>query len=184
MNQRILAVDDEGDMLRLMDRIIRGKTDYQFETCNNPMDVPSLLEQERYDLIISDLKMPGMDGLDILRWLKEHDRRELTIIITAYGSFDTALEAIQQGAFNFIIKPFKKDYLLEAVHRAMEHQAARGQAQQYRELMAERPFGAALERFKREYILHALRSNGTDPSELARETGVDEGWIRGMVDGE
>ncbi|MBD3166047.1 response regulator [bacterium] len=184
MTQRILAVDDEGDMLRLMERIVRGKTSYEFDSCNNPMDVPELLAEKEYDLVITDLKMPGMDGLDILRHIREEERQEIVIVITAYGSLDSALEAIQLGAFNFITKPFKKDYLLDTIHRAMEHQKASRTAQRFRDLLQTRPFDDALASFKHEYISHALRSTQTDPGQLARDTGLSEELIRRVKEDE
>ena len=70
MTQKILAVDDELHMLKLLERIITDKTPYRVETLNNSLELPAFLENKEFDLIITDLKMPGLDGLDILKFIK------------------------------------------------------------------------------------------------------------------
>ena len=89
MKQTILAVDDEPHMLKLMERIVTEKTPYQITTTSNSLEVPEILEKSEFDLIIMDLKMPGMDGLDLLRLVKEKERFEEVVIITAFGSLET-----------------------------------------------------------------------------------------------
>jgi DNA-binding NtrC family response regulator len=76
MAQRILAIDDEPDLLRLLERIIREKTPYDIEITGNPLEVPGLLEGKVFDVVITDLKMPGMDGLDILKYNEEPRRKQ------------------------------------------------------------------------------------------------------------
>ena len=70
MKQSVLVIDDEISMLKLLERIITEKTPYQVETTNNSLEVPKILEKKQYDIIITDLKMPGIDGMDILRLVK------------------------------------------------------------------------------------------------------------------
>ena len=81
MKQRILAIDDEIHMLKLLERIITEKTPYQIQTTNNALELPGILQHDEFDVIITDLKMPGMDGLDVLRLVKQQGRREEVIII-------------------------------------------------------------------------------------------------------
>jgi two-component system response regulator PilR (NtrC family) len=102
MTQRILAVDDELHMLTLLERIITEKTPYQIVTTNNALEVPALLEKSQFDLIITDLKMPGLDGMDILRLVREQGRPEEVIIITAFGSLESAIEALSRKVFDYI----------------------------------------------------------------------------------
>ena len=71
MGQRILVVDDELDMLMLLQMIIEDNTDYAVETTNNPSEALKLLSQKCYDLVISDLKMPGMDGLELFGEMRQ-----------------------------------------------------------------------------------------------------------------
>ena len=116
---RILAVDDEPDMLTLIKMIIEGYSDHQVTTTNNPMEVAELLTKERFDLIITDLKMPGMDGMELLELAKKHDKDALILMVTAFGSLESAEEAVAKGAFDYISKPFRKEQLLLAIDKAM-----------------------------------------------------------------
>ena len=115
----ILAVDDEPDMLTLIKMIIEGYSDHQVSTTNNPMEVAELLTKERFDLIITDLKMPGMDGMELLELAKKYDKDALILMVTAFGSLESAEEAVAKGAFDYISKPFRKEQLLLAIGKAM-----------------------------------------------------------------
>jgi len=115
----ILAVDDEPDMLSLVKMIIEGYSDHQVTTTNNPMEVAELLTKEPFDLIITDLKMPGMDGMELLELAKKHDKDALILMVTAFGSLESAEEAVAKGAFDYISKPFRKETLLLAIDKAM-----------------------------------------------------------------
>jgi DNA-binding NtrC family response regulator len=115
----ILAVDDEPDMLTLIKMIIEGYSDHQVTTTNNPMEVAELLSKERFDLIITDLKMPGMDGMELLELAKKYDNEVMILMVTAFGSLESAEEAVTKGAFDYISKPFRKEQLLLSVDKAM-----------------------------------------------------------------
>jgi DNA-binding NtrC family response regulator len=116
---RILAVDDELDMLTLIKMIVEGYSKHQVTTTNNPMEVVELLTREIFDLIITDLKMPGMDGMELLELAKKHDKEILILMVTAFGSLASAEEAVSKGAFDYISKPFRKEQLLIAIDKAM-----------------------------------------------------------------
>ena len=116
---RILAVDDELDMLALLKMIIEGYSDHQVTATNNPLEAAEFLEKETFDLILTDLKMPGMDGMELLALAKERDTDALVMVITAYGSLESAEEAMAKGAFDFITKPFRKEQILLAIDKAM-----------------------------------------------------------------
>ena len=120
MPSRILIVDDEPNMLRLLQAIITGKTDYQVVTTNNPLEVSKLLETENFDLVITDLKMPLLDGMDLIDLIKAKDPLIPIIMITAYGTIDTAEEAIRRGAYDYITKPFRQEAILITLKRALE----------------------------------------------------------------
>ena len=111
MPERILVVDDEPNMLRLLKTILMDKTGYEVTTTNNPLEVSKLLQEEPYDLVVSDLKMPLVDGIDLIDIIKKISPDLPIIIITAYGTIETAEEAIQKGAYDFITKPFRKEAL-------------------------------------------------------------------------
>ncbi len=120
MAERILVIDDELDMLTLLRMIIEDNTDYAVQTTNNPSEGLKMLTEDDYDLVITDLKMPGMDGLELQEELTEIKPEIPLIIVTAYGSLETADEAMKKGVADFITKPFRKDSILFTIKRVLE----------------------------------------------------------------
>jgi DNA-binding NtrC family response regulator len=120
MPEKILAVDDEPDMLKLLSMIIREKTPYEITATNNPIEAIELSKQGGFDLVIADLKMPGLDGVELLEGIKSIDEDIPVIIITAYGTIESATEAMHKGAFDFITKPFRKEQILYAIDKALK----------------------------------------------------------------
>ena len=127
MPERILVVDDEPNMLRLLKTILMDKTGYEVSTTNNPLEVSKLLQEDSFDLVITDLKMPLVDGLDLIDIVKKMDASLPIIIITAYGTTETAEEAVQRGAYDFITKPFRKETILITIKRALEWKQLQGE---------------------------------------------------------
>lgn len=119
MAEKILIVDDEPDMLRLLSMIIKEKTPYEVTTTNNPLEALELAKKG-FDLLIADLKMPGLNGIELLESVKRFDEDIPTIIITAYGTVEAAVETMQKGAFDFMTKPFRKEQILFTVERALK----------------------------------------------------------------
>ncbi|OHE55509.1 MAG: histidine kinase [Thermodesulfovibrio sp. RBG_19FT_COMBO_41_18] len=117
---QILIVDDEVDMLALLAMIITEKTNHKATTTNNPLEVPKLIKEGAFDLLIADLKMPGMDGIELIDEVRKIDKSIPILIITAYGSIESAEEAIHKGAYDYITKPFRKEQILIAINRALE----------------------------------------------------------------
>lgn len=120
MPEKLLVVDDEPDMLRLLSMIIKEKTPYEVATTNNPLEVLELVKKGEFDLVIADLKMPGLDGIELLESLKRFDENIPVIIITAYGTVEAAVETINKGAFDFITKPFRKEQILFTIEKALK----------------------------------------------------------------
>jgi DNA-binding NtrC family response regulator len=120
MAEKILIVDDEPDMLKLLSMILKEKTSYEVTTTNNPLEALDLAKKGGFDLVISDLKMPGLDGLELIDALKRVDADIPIIIITAYGTIESATEAIQKGGFDFITKPFRKEQILFTIDKALK----------------------------------------------------------------
>ena len=120
MPERILVVDDEPNMLRLLKTILMDKTGYEVTTTNNPLEVSKILQGDRYHVVISDLKMPLVDGMDLIEIIRKIDQTLPIIISTAYGTIETAEEAVQKGAYDFITKPFRKETILITIRRALE----------------------------------------------------------------
>jgi DNA-binding NtrC family response regulator len=127
MPERILVVDDEPNMLRLLKTILMDKTGYEVTTTNNPLEVSKLLQEGHYDLVVTDLKMPLVDGIDLIGIVKNIEAAMPIIVITAYGTIETAEEAIQKGAYDFITKPFRKETILITIKRALEWKRMQGE---------------------------------------------------------
>jgi DNA-binding NtrC family response regulator len=127
MPERILVVDDEPNMLRLLKTILMDKTGYEVTTTNNPLEVSKLLQESHYDLVVTDLKMPLVDGIDLIGIVKNIEATMPIIVITAYGTIETAEEAIQKGAYDFITKPFRKETILITIKRALEWKRMQGE---------------------------------------------------------
>ncbi len=120
MAEKVLIVDDEPDMLRLLSMIIKEKTPYEVTTTNNPLEALELAKKGKFDLIVADLKMPGLNGIELLESVKRFDEDIPTIIITAYGTVEAAVETMHKGAFDFITKPFRKEQILFTIERALK----------------------------------------------------------------
>jgi DNA-binding NtrC family response regulator len=120
MSEKILIVDDEPDMLKLLSMTIQRKAPYQVTTTNNPVEALELVKGGGFDLIISDLKMPGLDGIELLDAVKRITPDTPVILMTAYGTVESASEAMEKGGFDFITKPFRIDQILFTIDRAIK----------------------------------------------------------------
>ena len=116
--ERVLIVDDEADMLENCQRIL-GRAGYRCLTSKDPREAATILESERPDLLLTDLKMPGMDGLELLRHARQVDPQIPVIILTAFATVESAVAAVKEGAFDYLPKPFSVDQLTLAVDRAL-----------------------------------------------------------------
>ncbi|HEY2151837.1 MAG TPA: sigma-54 dependent transcriptional regulator [Vicinamibacterales bacterium] len=117
---RILVVDDERSMRELLAIVLR-REGYEVLLAENGRAAIALLEREPVDLLISDIKMPDLSGVDVLRAAKKIDRDILGIMITAFASTDTAVEAMRLGACDYISKPFDVDLLKMKVREKIEN---------------------------------------------------------------
>lgn len=181
MKQRLLAVDDEPHMLRLLERIVTEKTRYEITTTSNSLKVPEILGDESFDLIITDLRMPGMDGMDILRYVREENREELVVIITAFGTLESAREALSAGAFDYITKPFRKEEIVQAIGRVMDWQFCRREARRLTAIVDREPYKAALSAFEVEYVRRLRERVGGDVEALAERSGLPREKIRAIL---
>lgn len=112
MKEKILLIDDDRLMRKSVEETLR-RAGYEVTACENGEAGLDALKRDRFNLILSDMKMPGMDGITVLEKAREINNRIPFIIMTAYGSVDTAVEATKKGAFDFIEKPFKSIEELE-----------------------------------------------------------------------
>ena len=121
---RILAVDDERSMRELLSIVMR-REGHEVLLAENGRAAIDLLEREQIDLMISDIKMPDMSGVDVLRAAKKIDRDIIGIMITAFASTETAVEALRMGAYDYVSKPFNVDELKLKVRDALEQRRLR-----------------------------------------------------------
>jgi DNA-binding NtrC family response regulator len=121
-DRRILVVDDEPEMVENCTRLLR-RIGYRVLATTDAERALALLESERPDLLLTDLKMPGVDGMDLLRRARELDPALPVIVVTAFASIESAVAAIKAGAFDYLPKTFSVDQLTVAVERALRQRA-------------------------------------------------------------
>ncbi|MFH1146340.1 MAG: sigma-54 dependent transcriptional regulator [Pseudomonadota bacterium] len=137
MSETILIVDDQADMLELLSRVISERTPYKVLTSSDPLEVTDLLTKTPCELVISDLKMPGLDGLGVLKKVKELDDNTAVIIMTAFGTIETAIDAMRKGAFDYISKPFRKERMLATIEKGLEWHRLRTENKRLRQKLEE-----------------------------------------------
>jgi two-component system, NtrC family, response regulator PilR len=120
---RILIVDDEPTILNLLNKILIGQG-YDAVPASNGEKALELLESGSFDLMVSDINMTPVNGMELLRKAAEKWPDMGVIMLTAYGTVSTAVEAMKEGAFDYITKPFKLDELVLTVQRALEYHNA------------------------------------------------------------
>ncbi len=130
MKQRVLVVEDEEKLRRVVQLQLQSAG---FEVDQAGSAEEGLRSADRADLIITDLKLPGMNGLEFLATLRRQNSRIPVIVITAFGSVETAVEAIKSGAADFVTKPFSLDHLMAVIRKALEMRALREENTRLRE---------------------------------------------------
>ena len=118
--QTILVVDDEPNYRVVLEEILKEEG-FEVFTANSGTEGLPIVQNTDLDLVISDMKMPGMDGIQFLENIKKINRRLPVILITAYAEVEMAVEAMRLGAFTYIAKPFSNEALLAGVNKALEH---------------------------------------------------------------
>ena len=117
--RRILVIDDEAIVRTSCSRTLVPEG-YEVVLAQNGSDGLRFLDEGRFDLVLTDLKMPDMDGIEVLRTIKEKWPQTEVIIITGYQTVETAVRSIKLGAFDYIEKPFTPDTLTAAVGKVFE----------------------------------------------------------------
>lgn len=188
MTDRLLIVDDELDMLVLLKMILKEKTAYEVVTTPNPLEAEQLFRESPFHLVITDLNMPGMDGIELMRVIKNIDSRVPVIIITAYGSIESAIESTKKGAFEFITKPFRKEQILLSIEKALEFRKVQFENIQFEEGEKSEPWPApetfvlpyqqakerVLDQFKQHYVRRLLERHQGNTRLAAEEAGLTE----------
>src|SRR5947208_2642538 len=147
----ILVVDDEKSQREILEMILSGEG-YDVTTASSGEAALRIARERRFDLALTDLKMTGMDGIELLSKLLAFDSSIIVILLTAHGSIDSAKEALRRGAFDYLEKPFEREQLLETIRRALSRLDALDQ-----EIISA---SAKMEAVKK-MILKVARSNST-----------------------
>ena len=119
----ILVVDDEKNQREILETILSGEG-YDVTTASSGEAAMKFVESRRFDLVLTDLKMTGMSGLDLLKELTNFDKSIIVILLTAHGSVDSAVDALRLGAFDYLQKPYDREKLLDTVSRALNKLSA------------------------------------------------------------
>ena len=120
-NETILVVDDDSSVRRVLQMQL-AEAGYDVAQAASGGEALRLLAESHPQLVVTDLKMPDMDGIELLRRMHEEEVPATVILITAFGSIETAVQAMRLGAYDYITKPIDYEALLAAVHRALERQ--------------------------------------------------------------
>ena len=140
---RLLVIDDEPLMREYVEEAL-VRAGYAVDTAGNGADGLMLFEAHQHDVVITDLKMAPMDGLEVLKGILERHAGTHVIVMTAYGTIETAVSALKGGAADYILKPFTPDVLEIAVNRALEHSRLARENQYLREELSVRYDRAAM----------------------------------------
>jgi DNA-binding NtrC family response regulator len=126
--ERILVVDDEKSMCQFLSIMLR-KEGYQITAVDDGKKAIEAIRNQRYDVVLTDIRMSGMDGIEVLKEIKKQDPTIPVVIMTAYASQKTAIEAVNQGAFHYLIKHAKNDEIKMVVRNALDMKRVRRENQ-------------------------------------------------------
>jgi DNA-binding NtrC family response regulator len=186
---RILVVDDEPVVREsIYDWFSQG--DYPIEMAADGPEAMQKMQESSWDILLTDVKMPGMDGLELQQKAKEVDPDITVIVMTAYASVDSAMQAIKEGAYDYVTKPLDPDDLEQIVNRAAERrqlvrenlelkqriEAVRGETE--RKL---RPGELSLAEVEKQHIQNVLVEVSGDLSRAAHALEIDEATLNDML---
>jgi len=182
---RILVVDDKPNMLTLLEKILGEH--HSVTVAHDGQQALARLATEEFDVVLTDVRMPGADGFDVLRTVKGHRPATAVIVMTAYASIEAAVEAIKRGAYDYIRKPFDPDDVVLVVARALEHTRLHttepvdselsqpGQAEADEDPLSvsfKDAVNRASDQASREYLRKLLRTYGGNVKHAAQRAGL------------
>lgn len=121
MKQAVLIVDDMLDMLKFLERLIGGSLDVDIHTARDARSALEIVNNDTINVVLADIRMPKMNGLEFLKKIKGQKSQIVVIMMTAYGSIETAVESLKCGAYDYITKPFDEEQLVHMVTNALTH---------------------------------------------------------------
>jgi two-component system, NtrC family, response regulator HydG len=133
---RVMIVDDESVVRESLDKWFSNEG-YQVRSYSSANEALAVVRPGEWDVALLDIKMPGMDGMELQRHLREIDPELIIIVMTGYASVDTAVQALKAGAYDYITKPFDPDDLLNTVSHAIEHHRAQREVVRLKEQLSD-----------------------------------------------
>ena len=132
----ILVVDDEPFVLEAV-ALLLDSFGYDVSACGHPREALNKLQSHKVDIVLTDIKMPEMSGVELLEEIRKFNTEVPVILMTAYAELDMAIGAIKKGAFDFLIKPFNSQYLVQCMERATEHNRLKQMEKNYKFVLEE-----------------------------------------------
>jgi DNA-binding NtrC family response regulator len=139
--ERILVVDDEENMVHFLTKLLRAEG-FEVEGARTGETALERLRAGPFELVLTDLKLPDSDGIEILKAARELHPETVVVLITAYGTIESAIEAMRAGAYDYVTKPFRASEILQVVDKALERVRLRREVSQLRQAVEQR-FGFA-----------------------------------------
>ena len=121
MNENILVVDDDAEVRKTLSSILSNEG-YSVETVENGKQATKISEKSRFDIALIDIKLPDMDGTELLHRLKENQPHMIKIVITGFPTLENAMETVNEGADGYILKPFDIEKLLEMIRKHLKRE--------------------------------------------------------------
>ncbi|MGW8193689.1 MAG: sigma-54-dependent transcriptional regulator, partial [Desulforhopalus sp.] len=129
----VIIVDDEPDMLSMLKLVIGKQCDCEVKTALSGAEALGYVEIHRPDVVVSDIKMPDLDGLELLKRVRALDPSISVVMMTGYGTITMAVQALKDGAYDFLQKPFDKDHIVRVVRNCLERTSLLRTNQQLKE---------------------------------------------------
>lgn len=169
-NERLLIVDDEANVCRTL-QVIMEDEGYEVTTAQDGRTALAQFETAEFDVVLSDIRMATMDGVEVLKRIKERRPETVVMLITGYGTMNGAIDAFRCGADDFVPKPLDMDYLKRRIRQCLESRRQRPLA----ELEAARGrFGLT----PREAQVVSQVQQGQSNADIARQLGISEGTVK------
>jgi len=170
---RILVIDDD-EIARDVVVSLLAKEGFSVDSARDGLEGISAVKRSEYHLVITDLKMPGADGLDVLKSVRSLSPSSSVVILTAYGTLDNALEAMRLGAYDYITKPFKLQELLIVVENAMNRTILREENEELRRILRET--------YRDLDMIRSIRESGVEAVMLSTLGRLDRLQEIGVID--
>jgi DNA-binding NtrC family response regulator len=171
MKRRVLIIEDDAQMRDMLAVSLRRR-DFEATCCESAITGLEAISASKFDVVVTDINMRGMDGIEFCRRVASSHPDLPVIVITAFGSMDSAIAALRAGAVDFIPKPFELETLAAAIERVTENRSNGARSAFVEELEKEKEF-VTLDDLERRYILRVVEALNGNRSLAAQTLGLD-----------